>query len=340
MQRDPKHVLRLLDEAEKEGLQLGELLDQLIAYWRDLMVVHCAGAEARDVSVSARHRDTLKQQATGQRLETILAGLDILAATKNRLRGSSHSRTWLEMALVRLTRLEDLISVGELAKSLGAVAESPSGNPTLPAPGPAPARPRLADHLAAPEARPLAPPSTLVAPARPVAPALVGAGVSESAGSLRLTAETLPEVWSTVITQVGRMVANVLEKAAMPAILGPNSLAIRFPQEYNLECKHFQDHGGLEKTVAILRNITGQPWSLRVESAQEQSSSSRPPAGTEEKDAAPASRQQLEDKALQDPFVKHVKEVLNASFLKVDEGFGSLTAAASEASEEPETEDA
>src|SRR5262249_43213362 len=138
VQRDPKRVLQLLDEAEKEGLQLGELLDQLIAYWRDLMVVHCAGADARDVSVSARHRDTLKQQATGQRLETILAGLDILASTKNRLRGSSHSRTWLEMALVRLARLEDLISVGELAKSLGAVAESPSGNPTLPAPGPAP----------------------------------------------------------------------------------------------------------------------------------------------------------------------------------------------------------
>src|SRR5438046_2176925 len=90
LDRDPKRVLQLLDGAVNAGLQLVELLDQLLDYWRDLMVVHCSGAEARALSVSSRHRESLARQAAGQSLETIMAGLDMLASTKNRLRGSSH----------------------------------------------------------------------------------------------------------------------------------------------------------------------------------------------------------------------------------------------------------
>src|SRR5205814_7329229 len=95
--RDPRQALDLLDDACVAGLQLGELLDQLIAYWRDLMVVHCAGTEARDLSVPARHRDTLLRQARALGLDTILAGLDVLSTTRARLRNSNHGRTLVEM---------------------------------------------------------------------------------------------------------------------------------------------------------------------------------------------------------------------------------------------------
>ena len=79
-------ALDLLDEAVVTGLQLGELLDQMIAYWRDLMVVHCAGTEGRDLSVPSRHRETLAQQAKALHLDAILAGLDILSPTKSQLK--------------------------------------------------------------------------------------------------------------------------------------------------------------------------------------------------------------------------------------------------------------
>src|SRR5262249_11543475 len=105
LQGDPKRALALLGQAAEEGLQLGELLDQLIDYWRDLMVVQCAGSEARDLSLAPRHREVLNRQAAALQLDTILAGLDILASTKARLRTSSHGRVLLEMALVRLGRL-------------------------------------------------------------------------------------------------------------------------------------------------------------------------------------------------------------------------------------------
>ena len=112
---DPKQALHLLGQEIEEGLQLGELFDQLIAYWRDLMVLNCAGKEARDLSLAPRHRETLARQASTLPLDTILAGLDILNTTKARLRGSSHGRVLLEMALIRLGRLEDLVALAQVA---------------------------------------------------------------------------------------------------------------------------------------------------------------------------------------------------------------------------------
>ena len=63
VERDARKALELLGEAAGEGLQLGELLDQLIAYWRDLMVVNCAGAEGQELGIASRHCETLIKQA-------------------------------------------------------------------------------------------------------------------------------------------------------------------------------------------------------------------------------------------------------------------------------------
>src|SRR5947209_3168897 len=88
LERDAKRALDLLAALASRSLQLGELLDQLMAYWRVLMVVRCAGAEAPDLSVPSRHRATLLKQANALGLETILAGLDILNGARTRLRNT------------------------------------------------------------------------------------------------------------------------------------------------------------------------------------------------------------------------------------------------------------
>ena len=118
--RDAAAALAVLDETAQGGLQMGELVDQMLAYWRDLMVVQCAGDQARDLSVPSRCRPDLQRQAKALTLDAVLAGLDVLSATRNRLRDSSHGRTLVEMALVRLCRLSDLLPVGRLAQLLAA----------------------------------------------------------------------------------------------------------------------------------------------------------------------------------------------------------------------------
>ena len=46
LSHDPKMALDLLARAADEGLQFGEMVDQFIAYWRDLMLVNAAGEGA------------------------------------------------------------------------------------------------------------------------------------------------------------------------------------------------------------------------------------------------------------------------------------------------------
>ncbi len=123
--QQPAQVLQLLAQAVDEGLDLQELLNQLIEYWRDLMVVHCAGAEGQSLSVTGAFHKKLTEQAKALSIDGILAGLDILVSTKTKLgRGSQHGRVLVEMALVRLSRLGELRSLSEIAAMLksGAMA--------------------------------------------------------------------------------------------------------------------------------------------------------------------------------------------------------------------------
>src|SRR5579871_3905479 len=88
--RNAKSAIEQLGVFVQGGHQPAELLDQLIEHWRDLMLVGCAGEDAKDLNTPTRFREVLQRQSATLGLDTIMAGLDILVATKNRLRGSGH----------------------------------------------------------------------------------------------------------------------------------------------------------------------------------------------------------------------------------------------------------
>src|SRR5438046_1404700 len=78
VQKDAAACLDLIRQTADQGLNLGEVLDQLIDYWRDLMVVQSAGNDGTVLSVTGKLRQALSEQAQQLSLETILAGLDVL----------------------------------------------------------------------------------------------------------------------------------------------------------------------------------------------------------------------------------------------------------------------
>src|SRR5262245_36364435 len=108
--KDPNRALSLVARCADEGLQLGELLDQLIDYWRGLMLVNCSDGDGVELNVADHHRETIRQQARALTLDTILAGLDVLTTTKARLRTTSHGQILLEVAVVRLSRMDELVA--------------------------------------------------------------------------------------------------------------------------------------------------------------------------------------------------------------------------------------
>ncbi|HTK73616.1 MAG TPA: DNA polymerase III subunit gamma/tau, partial [Gemmataceae bacterium] len=57
LSKDAPLALKLLSEGVDRGLQIGELLDQLIDYWRDLMLLAGGGPNVTGLNASSRHRD-------------------------------------------------------------------------------------------------------------------------------------------------------------------------------------------------------------------------------------------------------------------------------------------
>ncbi len=115
-QRD--QVLRTFDETLAAGVQLDELIGQLLGYLRDLMVLAAGAGEVSLLSVSESSRDQLQQQAEAWGLQTIMAALEILSEAQGRMFRATAARILAEMALVRISMLDDLEAIGALIDRL------------------------------------------------------------------------------------------------------------------------------------------------------------------------------------------------------------------------------
>jgi DNA polymerase-3 subunit gamma/tau len=334
LEGDSRKVLDLLGQQMEEGLQLGELLDQLIEYWRDLMVVNCAGSQACVVSVPPRHRDQLKRQAASLSLDSILSGLDILTATKSRLRASGHGRVLLEMALIRLGRLGDLVSLTQLSQWLGGADAATTERGTKQAGS-------IQSRANAPK-QDQVPASTAAA----VSPKPAERGETEKKNQggprderartqlMELNDETAEQVWSEVLARADGFLANDLEKVEGVAISGPNTLVLRFPTQYNRQCEQCQEPVRKSRIEEALRKLTGHAWGVRAELVSNVAAATSTTAVEAETSQSRYRRQRAE--AMKVPLVKRAFEVLGAQFVQVDEGFGVAPVESAERNESAE----
>jgi DNA polymerase III subunit gamma/tau len=117
---DSARALLLLDESAGSGVQPAEILSGIIDFTRDALVM-AVGAESMVTSVSPRQRPELDRIVGRWTVDTILAASQIFAECRARMRGSLHGRLLVELALVRVARLEDLTELGTLVERLAAL---------------------------------------------------------------------------------------------------------------------------------------------------------------------------------------------------------------------------
>ena len=132
--RQRNQTLALLSHALAEGAQLGELTDQILNYLRDLMVLAAEATNVPLTSVSETSREALGKQARAWGLNTIVAALQIVSEAKLKMQRATFGRALVELALIRLTLLEQLQSLDALLTEL---ASSPTSRPLPSVPTPA-----------------------------------------------------------------------------------------------------------------------------------------------------------------------------------------------------------
>lgn len=115
---DPARAFELLGEAASQGVDFGILIEQILGVYRDLMVVG-SGCGAKELMYSPVARlQELQSIAKVFGLRRILASLQILDQTVQRMRISSQARILAELAFARLCQLDSFQTIDSLLVQL------------------------------------------------------------------------------------------------------------------------------------------------------------------------------------------------------------------------------
>ena len=334
---DRRTLLAVFQSALDSGVQLSELADQLLSYFRDLMVLS-AGAQGADLmSVSSDCRETLATQAHRWGLATILAALQILADTKGRMRGATYGRVLAEMALIRISMLEHLDEIGSLIQHLkGAGGASPAGSrpagapaSTRPLPRPDTSAQKKTELTGAVSPRPPTPEnreaSTTTTKSLPGADSELAAdsaldeaastsssaaapkeSVSEDSGmGIPFEAGRENEIWTQMLARLPLMSQSPARSVSSAAISGPNQLVLTFPTRYYRDS--FERLCPLAKLEEAARLVTGR--ALRVMLIVDEKPVSEMVSDSSTTQNAEPERPSADLE--KDPFVLQVKSIFN-----------------------------
>ena len=116
--QDAATTMNLIHDGNFAGVDAGQMANQLLGYFRDMMAVRVGSNEETLLNCSSQDLPKLQTLADQFGLETILNITQILDATVVKMQNSLHGRTLLEVAAVRICNLEHLDSLADLVASL------------------------------------------------------------------------------------------------------------------------------------------------------------------------------------------------------------------------------
>jgi DNA polymerase-3 subunit gamma/tau len=303
LNHDPKSALELISLWVEQGLQVGELVEQMIEYWRTLLLINCGGPEIRELPVSPGQRQTIAIQAKQVSMDTILAGLEVWTTTKGRMRDTVLAQVLLEMAVVRLSKLEDLIPIGQLVQAVIQAGGSLIG-----------------------ATRAESGWSEVQSGSKKNDNQIVNSGSNGHISASKIVTlpfvETgLPELWQRLVSNLSEkspILANQLKTAVQPAIFGPNTLVIRFPSGYNHACESCATEVNTARIQDALQKITGQRIAIQLE-VSSGSITGEPAQPTSNPPINPAIERKKLLMSL--PIFRKASEALGAQIWHVDEDF-------------------
>jgi DNA polymerase-3 subunit gamma/tau len=283
---DAAGAIATLDAAAAQGVDAGQLLEQLLGTFRDLLVA-AAGCPAETLlyTAAARHEQLTK---TGRQLglETLLAMMQIVDATLARLRYSTQGRTLVEMALVRISQLENLDDLSRL------LADMRAGTPPAPATAPIAAAAKKKDDA----------PLELAAEN--------GAATNGHVASrLELAADTVAEIWQRALASLTGLLADNAGRCERVELAENGRLVATFRAKYT-SCRAFCERPEqLPILLAALAAVAGKPVGVEFKVTADE------PAAAERR----SPRQQMAEVA-EHPLVRRAAELFDAQLVRVDPG--------------------
>lgn len=340
IERRRDEALKRLDAAMQEGVQLEAFTDQLVSYFRDLLVTACGADDVPLLAVGDDCRPILRQQAAAWGLQTVSVAMQILAEAKARMQRVSYGRALAELAIVRISLLADLDRLDDLIAQLkgGAGPAIPS---SANASTPAPAR-GLNAKPATPLASISAPPANSV-PQQPKSPPPIAAEKVQKIQSVEkkndvMTSKVLEsdtrladqpsvpagkkppefewkpgiekELQLSIADRLNDIVGTAVRRASSLAIIGPNLLEFSVPINYDVERKTLDRPETVSRLESILEEMVGQPVKVRFRTSEAIEPTAKPTTNSA------STRSQIIDEP-DDNFLQDVTGIFNVKGWKV-----------------------
>jgi DNA polymerase-3 subunit gamma/tau len=290
-----------LDGALAEGVDVGQLLEQLLGYFRDCMAAAVGCPADTFLHTSANEHERLAAAGKQLGLETILAIMQIIDHTLSRLRYSTQSRTLAEMALVRIANLENLDALADL------IAQMRSGTPLG---DPSDDTPRVAASSMSSNATAKKKDDSTNGSRATSDP--IATDRRFAAPAIALSGETVAAVWKQALASLSDLLA---ENAALCESVGlrePNRLVVAFRAKYT-SCRDFCERPEqLSKLVNALAEAAGCAIQVEFSLLKDEE-----PSGPAVRRGVP-NRQRLAEKA-EHPLVRRAGELFDARVVRVEE---------------------
>jgi DNA polymerase-3 subunit gamma/tau len=214
IQRNAAGALQELDAAVGEGVDPGQLAEQLLGYLRDIMALAIGGSPDLMRTANPNGAETLRESGKAWGTMTLLSAMQLLDETIVRMKHSVQPRILLEVALVQICNLQDLQLLSDVVKGL-VTGHRPHLSVAPPSQiPPMPTMPMvIEDSAAQPSSSPeTTPPSVAAARSTTVTPE---ASMSQEADSKKkedelISAEAALEIFRSIVGKI----EGVVEQAA------------------------------------------------------------------------------------------------------------------------------
>ncbi|MEN6457737.1 MAG: DNA polymerase III subunit gamma/tau [Thermoguttaceae bacterium] len=301
--RNPAGALADLDAAMNAGVDAGQLIEQLFGVLRDCMVAAVGCSAETFLYTSPSGASAVLEAGKQLGLNTLLAVMQILDQTLSRMRYSTQGRILAELALVRISHLEDLDELADVIGQLRSGTPAPAGA-TASAARPAVSQPPMAGEK---KSEPDVVPQSVQGPQAAPTPS----ADSQPVARLELSAENAVAVWTGALKRLSGMVVDQARQFDSVAIGAPNRLVIRFKPGYAVSksvCERPEQVARFEQALA---EVTGQPVRVTFALSEESQTQAEAPR------RAVSAHQRLAE-AAEHPLVRQATELFGAQPVRVE----------------------
>jgi DNA polymerase-3 subunit gamma/tau len=306
---DSRRMLEVVDELERNGLNLQHFSRELSRYFRNLLVLRISGAAPRLVAASAEQREKMAAIAARFSEEDLTRYLQLSLDLFKDLQFSLQPRFHLEIGLLRLVQAGRLLPIEEALARVSTGAPQPAPQrpaPPVPAAVPAPRvgpSPFELDRAKKAASRPPEPQSSGANALAPAAEAPVPMAAPTSLPvSTPISSDDPREPLHAYLHEKNRHLADAVENAAIQ--VNGAELAVVAAKSYAL---YFKDAA----FEAAVREVFGRPLRIKVtvgDTASPAAPIQLAPGATED---------QATSRALAHPEVRRFQEVFGGEIRKV-----------------------